>query len=80
MTSGLKEANATKAHVVKINAFVTDRAHMVGYMQARDAWLANTEILPASTLVIVSGFTREEFLVEIEAVALVPANPVRATD
>jgi hypothetical protein len=52
-----------------INAFVTDRAHMAGYMAARDRWCAGMARLPASTLVIVSGFTRPEFKVEIEVAA-----------
>ena len=42
---------------------------MAGYMQARDEWLADVARLPASTLVIVSGFTRPEFLVEVEVTA-----------
>ena len=67
----LGEANAGPQDVVRVNAFVTDREHMAGYMAARDAWLADVERLPASTLVIVSGFTRPEFLVEIEVVAAV---------
>lgn len=67
----LSEARATRAHLLRINAFVTDRAHMPGYMAARDAWLADVPHLPASTLMIVSGFTRPEFVVEIEAMALV---------
>jgi enamine deaminase RidA (YjgF/YER057c/UK114 family) len=57
------------ADVVRINAFVTDRAHMPAYMAARDQWLAGITRLPASTLVIVSGFTRPEFLVEVEVTA-----------
>ena len=44
---------------------------MAGYMAARDAWLAGARRLPASTLMIVSGFTRPEFVVEIEALAAV---------
>ncbi len=67
----LGEAGAGREDVVRINAFVTDRAHMAGYMAARDAWLAEVARLPASTLMIVSGFTREEFLVEVEVVAAV---------
>jgi enamine deaminase RidA (YjgF/YER057c/UK114 family) len=54
---------------VRIAAFVTDRAHMAAYMAARDEWLAGVTRLPASTLVIVSGFTRPEFLVEVEVTA-----------
>ena len=65
----LAEAGTDRAGVMRINAYVTDRAHMAGYMAARDAWLADVPHLPASTLMIVSGFTRPEFLVEIEVIA-----------
>ncbi|MBI1418163.1 MAG: RidA family protein [Limimaricola sp.] len=65
----LAEGGMGPEDVVRINAFVTDRAHMAGYMAARDAWLATVTRLPASTLVIVSGFTRPEFLVEVEVTA-----------
>ena len=65
----LAEAGMTRANVVRLNAFVTDRAHMAGYMAARDAWVAEIPAPPASTLVIVSGFTRPEFLVEVEMIA-----------
>ncbi|NKX45485.1 RidA family protein [Roseicyclus persicicus] len=65
----LAEAGFTRADTVRINAFVTDRAHMAGYMAARDAWCAGLARLPASTLVIVSGFTRPEFKVEVEVTA-----------
>lgn len=69
----LAHAGTSKAGTLRINAYVTDRQHMQGYMAARDAWLADVEHLPASTLVIVNGFTRPEFLVEIEVTAvLVP--------
>jgi enamine deaminase RidA (YjgF/YER057c/UK114 family) len=57
------------ADVVRITAFVTERAHMAAYMAARDEWLTGVARLPASTLVIVSGFTRPEFLVEVEMTA-----------
>lgn len=65
----LAEAGFARADTVRINAFVTDRAHMAGYMAARDAWCAGMARLPASTLVIVSGFTRPEFKVEVEVTA-----------
>jgi enamine deaminase RidA (YjgF/YER057c/UK114 family) len=68
----LAEAGMGPADVIRINAFVTGRAHMAGYMAARDAWLAGVDRLPASTLVIVSGFTRAEFLVEVEVTAAAP--------
>lgn len=54
-------------NVIRINAYVTDRAHMKPYMEVRDRLFPQPA--PASTLMIVSGFTREEFKVEIEVVA-----------
>lgn len=68
----LAEAGMGPGDVVRINAFVTGREHMAGYMKARDEWLAGLTRLPASTLVIVSGFTRPEFLVEVEVTAAAP--------
>ena len=68
----LHEAGMGPADVIRINAFVTDRSHMAAYMAARDAWLAGVARLPASTLVIVTGFTRPEFLVEVEVTAAAP--------
>ncbi len=63
----LAEAGMGPADIVRINAFVTDRAHMAGYMAARDRFVGSPP--PASTLVIVSGFTRPEFKVEVEVTA-----------
>ena len=53
--------------VVRVNAYVTAREHMQGYMAVRDRYVGDPP--PASTLMIVSGFTRPEFLVEVEVVA-----------
>ncbi|WP_299355878.1 RidA family protein [uncultured Shimia sp.] len=69
----LAEAGLDRSHILRLNAFVTDRSHMAGYMVARDAYLEGLDVLPASTLVIVSGFTRPEFVVEIEVTAGVAA-------
>jgi len=63
----LAEDGMTLADVVRINAYVTKREDMRAYMSVRDRHVA--EPLPASTLMIVAGFTRAEFLVEVEAVA-----------
>jgi enamine deaminase RidA (YjgF/YER057c/UK114 family) len=57
----LAEAGFLRTDTVRINAFVTDRSHMAGYMAARDRWCHGWTRLPASTLVIVAGFTRPEF-------------------
>lgn len=65
----LAEAGMSVENVIRLNAFVTDRTHMQGYMAARDRWLGAVTRLPASTLIVVAGFTRPEFKVEIEATA-----------
>lgn len=66
----LREAGLGPTDVVKIVAYVTDRQHMKPYMHARDLWVGPTALPPISTLLIVSGFTKEEFLVEIEVTAV----------
>lgn len=63
----LAEAGMDFSHVVKLNAYVIDRQYLQSYMQVRNALFA--EPWPASTLMIVSGFARPEFLIEVEAVA-----------
>ena len=74
----LSEGGMSAADVVRINAFVTDRAYLGPYMAARDRFLEAAAqeagaqpgaAPPASTLVVVSGFSREEFKVEVEIVA-----------
>ncbi len=68
----LNEAQMGPSDVVRVNAWVTSRDHMQAYMQARDEWFASVPWMPASTLLIVSGFTRTEFLVEVEITAAAP--------
>lgn len=67
----LGEAGLGLEHVVRINAYVTDRAHLRAYMDVRNRLFSDP--FPASTLMIVSGFARPEFFVEVEAVAAGPA-------
>jgi enamine deaminase RidA (YjgF/YER057c/UK114 family) len=63
----LGEAGMSLDDVVRLNAYVTSAEHLGGYMRARDQFVSSPA--PASTLMIVSGFARPEFKVEIEAVA-----------
>jgi enamine deaminase RidA (YjgF/YER057c/UK114 family) len=63
----LKAAGLGLGDIVRINAYVTAREYMKGYMSVRDRLVGDPP--PASTLMVVSGFTRPEFLVEVEAVA-----------
>jgi len=66
----LAEAGADFSAVVRINAFVSAREHLAGYMAGRDRFVADPP--PASTLMIVAGFARPEFVVEVEALAALP--------
>lgn len=65
------------SNVIRINAYVTDRIYMKPYMEVRDRLFPQPA--PASTLMIVSGFTREEFKVEIEVVAAKQSAVLKAT-
>lgn len=72
ITAILGAAGMGPDDVFHLSAFVTDRVHMAGYMVARDAFTGARQELPSSTLIIVSGFTRPEFVVEVEAWAAAP--------
>src|ERR1041384_332898 len=64
----LADAKMTFADVVRFTAYVTDRAYFPIYGAARSRCLSGNAF--ASTLVIVSGFTRAEFKVEVEVTAV----------
>ena len=63
----LREAGLGLEHIVRINAYVSGREHLAAYMAVRNGLFSDP--LPASTLMIVAGFARPEFVVEIEAIA-----------
>lgn len=63
----LAEAGMDFSHVVRFSAFVTDRAYFPIYGAVRARYVPANAF--ASTLVIVSGFTRPEFKVEVEVTA-----------
>ncbi|MGV1894662.1 RidA family protein [Agrobacterium vitis] len=63
----LTEAGMSYADVIRISGFVTRREDFAPYMAVRDRY--TLEPKPVSTLLIVTGFTRPEFLVEVEVTA-----------
>ena len=65
----LAAAGMTVSDIVRLNAYLTDREYMNDYMQARDEFTKDINPPPASTLMIVSGFTLEDFKVEVEVIA-----------
>jgi 2-iminobutanoate/2-iminopropanoate deaminase len=70
IASILAEDGMTMANVVRLSVYVTAREHMQGYRRSRDRQFPGTP--PTTTLLMVSGLARPEFLVEIEAIAAAP--------
>lgn len=62
----LAEGGVGPADICHITAWLTDRADLPAYMAARDAFMADVGDPPASTLLLISGFSRPEFKVEVE--------------
>jgi enamine deaminase RidA (YjgF/YER057c/UK114 family) len=69
LTARLEEAGATFQDVVKLNYYLTDASDLAGLREVRNRYL-NTQNPPASTLVVVKQLFRDEFLVEVEAIAV----------
>lgn len=65
----LAEGGMAVKDICHISAWLTDRRDLPAYMSARDAFLCHPDVLPASTLLLVAGFSRPEFKVEIEVMA-----------
>jgi enamine deaminase RidA (YjgF/YER057c/UK114 family) len=63
----LESAGMGPRDLIKVNTFLIDRAHLQASREVRERMLQGAE--PASTLLIVSGLARAEWLVEIEAIA-----------
>ncbi|WP_030856405.1 RidA family protein [Streptomyces sp. NRRL S-37] len=68
----LAAAGATFDDVVKLTFFVTDMAHMPAIRAVRAEHIPDDR-LPAASAVQVAGLVRPEFLMEIEAFAVVAA-------
>lgn len=68
----LAESGLGLEHVVRINAYVSGREHLRPYMDVRNKRFSPP--FPASTLMIVSGFARPEFTIEVEVIAAGPAG------
>ncbi len=60
--------NGSLANIVKLTTFLTNRAHLQGFRNARNAVFP--EPFPPNTLVFISGLADERYLVEIEAIAV----------
>ena len=70
--AALTAAGAEFRHVVKINMYVLDMSHLHTLREVRDRYVDPARP-PASTLVEVSRFFRDDLLFEVDAMAIVPA-------
>jgi enamine deaminase RidA (YjgF/YER057c/UK114 family) len=69
--AALAAVGATFEHVVKLNNYLVDMAHLPIYFEVRDRYV-DTKNPPASTTIQISKLAREGALYEVEAVAVVP--------
>lgn len=64
----VEAGGATMANIVKVNTYLTDIRHRAEYGPIREEFFGKK--MPASTLVAVSALAQPEFLIEIEAIAV----------
>ena len=69
ITTILKACGMGLENLVKLTIFLTDADYIDAWRAAQKEALGN--VVPASTLLIVSRLARPEFLVEVEAVAAI---------
>lgn len=73
LKAAVEAAGGSFNDVIKLNAYFVDLSHASEFREIRDKYI-NVENPPASTAIQVARLFRPEFLVEVEAVAVVPAH------
>ena len=66
----VEAGGGTMANIVKVNTYLTDIRHRADYGPIREEFFGKNKKMPASTLVAVSALAQPEFLIEVEAVAV----------
>jgi enamine deaminase RidA (YjgF/YER057c/UK114 family) len=69
--TALESERASLKDIIKLNYYLVDISQMPKVREVRNQYLDN-ENYPVSTAVEVRGLVRPEFLIEIEAVAVIP--------
>ena len=70
LKAAVEAAGGDFSDVIKLNSYFLDLSHLSKFREVRDKYV-NLENPPVSTAIQVPGLFRPEFLVEIEAVAIV---------
>ena len=71
LQAALESVGATFGHVVKLTYFLLDISKIADVRSVRDHYV-NTQHPPASSAVEVRRLFRDELLIEIEAIAVIP--------
>jgi enamine deaminase RidA (YjgF/YER057c/UK114 family) len=71
LKAALASVGAGFEHVVKVNNYLLDIAHLPVFREVRDKYL-NTAAPPASTTIAIAAFARPGALLEVEVVAVLP--------
>ena len=69
----LEEAGARLAHICKITIYITDPRYREPVYRTIGKWLKGVH--PVSTGIVVSALARPEWLVEVDATAVIPDAP-----
>ena len=64
----VEEAGGTLDDIVKTTVYITDAKYREGQRKVRSQYIKGDP--PTSTLIIVKGLARDEFLIEVESVAV----------
>jgi enamine deaminase RidA (YjgF/YER057c/UK114 family) len=68
----LREAGSAPDEIVKLTVYLVDPRHRGPVYRVIGRWLKGVH--PASTGVVVSGLARPEWLVEVDAIAVIPED------
>lgn len=78
LKAALEAVGADWSNIVKMNTYLTDAANITPYREVREEILANVKPRPASTAAVVSKLFGDDWLLEIEAVAVIPDKPTKS--
>ncbi|MGJ7568121.1 RidA family protein [Variovorax sp. GB1R11] len=68
----LREAGGELAHICKVTIYLTDPRYREAVYRTTGRWLKG--VYPVSTGIVVSALARPEWLVEIDATAVIPGE------
>jgi enamine deaminase RidA (YjgF/YER057c/UK114 family) len=69
LTAILEELGGSLANIVKLTTYLTKREHLAGLRKVRNEVFP--EPFPPNTLLFIGGLASEDYLVEIEAIAVI---------